>query len=858
LKKTSLNFLGEAFFMLKSLFFHKNIVILQRIMQPKTSMTKSLFIKFSFILLLLSIFTSSKAQEDVREFFVYDASNGMAANGAQTIKCTKTGRMVITTIGHVNFYDGHHFSHIVPMRSDMYPLPGYDGNYRLMFDRHHHLWLKDREQVVCVDLLTETVNHNPAKVFRELGINKPVEDLFADHNSMLWLHVGYELLSTDYNLTLPVRKESDLHDIDVYGDKYVLLFYDDGFVICYDLKTGKHVFDVISSDVSTLKSSVVYPYNKGFFQICNQEEGGAVLRYLDIEKRQWGQVLKVPYTLNNMTDNKGKLYVASAWGYWVYDLQTNEMQHVEELKLSKDRKIRTDVNVIEFDRQGGMWLGTENRGLLYAKPFTSPFHVYSWDQPESRHYFELMFEKLPKKMMPYQRHVNCVYTDSRGWKWTGTYSGLKLQRNAEDKGQIFMRKDGLMNEMVHSVVEDKKHDIWASTSFGISHLYINKDSVYRIESYIHRDNVPVEAFINGFAALLDDGNIVMQSMEHMVVFNPEKIHELNTEEFILYPKLVALQVNGQDVKAGELYDGHMVTDRAVTRTKDINVNYDQNTLLLTFSGLNYFRPMQTYYRVRVKGTRNYNEWRLLSNEKTPEYVDRYGMLHLSFTNLKPGNYAVELQTSILPDADNWEQDVYQWNIIVHEPWWRTTAIYLFLLFLVVVLLVANLVLYGRNMKMKMVRNNEEYDILQRIKTFAYRCANMSKEILSPYSIQTNNLSQAGDYGMSTDFMESMLKIVPYITGLKDNQNCSIRDMADLVGKSSSELYDLLAANLDKNPRTLIGLLRLTEAAELLKNTDKSVEEIANECNFISPNYFIASFYHRYRQTPADYRNSNAL
>ncbi len=821
-------------------------------------MSKSFFTRLGFVLLLMGIVISSKAQEDVREFFVYDASNGMAANGAQTIQCTRTGRMVITTIGHVDFYDGYHFSYIVPQRSDIYPLPGYSGHYRQMFDRHHHLWVKDREQLICVDLMTETIEHNPSKVLRELGVEKPVEDLFADRNSMLWMHIGYELVSKDHNITLPVRRESDLHDVDTYDDKYVVLFYDDGLVNCYELKTGKHVFDVPSSFVSVLNSSVIFPYKNGFFQIGNLNEGGAVLRYVDLEKRQWEKVLSVPYALNNMTEHKGKLYVAAAWGYWVYDLQTHDLKHVEELKLSKGRRIRTDVNVIAFDRQGGMWLGTENRGLLYAKPFTSPFHVYSWDEPEARHYFELMYEKLPKQFMPYQHHVNCRYTDSRGWQWTGTYTGLKLQRKAEGKVQIFGRKDGLMNEMVHSVVEDKKHDIWASTSFGISHLYIRNDSVYRIETYIDRDNVPVESFVNGFAALLDDGTIAMQSLEHMVVFNPENIHELKSDEFIIFPKLVDLQVNGQDVKARQLYDGQMIIDRAVTRTKDINVNYDQNTLLLTFSGMNYFRPMQTYYRVRVKGTRYYNDWRLLSHEKTPEYVDRYGMLRLSFTNLKPGTYAVELQTSLLPDGDNWEQTVYQWNIIVHEPWWRTTAIYMFMLLLGAILVVVNLVLYGRNMKMKMLRNNEEYDILQRIKAFANRCERMSNEIMAPYNIEENSISQAGDYGMSKDFMESMVKIIPYITAAGDKGKYSINDLARLVGKSTSEIYDLMATNLEKNPRTLIGWLRLEKGAEMLKTTDKTIEEIAEACNFKSPNYFIAAFYHRYRQTPADYRNSKAL
>ncbi len=818
----------------------------------------NLLVKFNIFLLLMGVSLNAKAQEEVREFIVYDASNGMAANGAQTITCTRTGRMVITTIGHVNFYDGHHFSHIVPQRSDIYPLSGYSGHYRLMFDRHHHLWLKDKEQVICVDLMTETVDHNPSKVFRELGAEKPVEDLFSDVNSMIWMQEGFDLYSPDHNVTLPVRRESDLHDVDTYGENSVALFYADGLVKCFDLKTGKHQYDVSSSFVTPLNSSVIFPYKKGFFQICNQEEGGAVLRYLDMEKRTWEKVLTVPYALNNMVENKGKLYIASSVGYFVYDPLTHETEHIEELQLSKGRTMRTDVNAIAFDRQGGMWLGTENRGLLYAKPFVSPFHVYSWSQPEARHYYELMAAKLPKTFMPYRHHVNCDFKDSRGWKWTGTYSGLKLQKNEDDKPQYFGRNDGLMNEMVHSVVEDKKHDIWVGTSFGISHLYIKSDSVYRIESYIHSDNVPVESFVNGLAALLDDGNIVMQSLDHMIVFNPANIHELDTDEFIIFPKLVALQVNGQEVTAGKLYDGQMITDRAITRTRDINVNYDQNTLLMTFSGMNYFRPMQTYYRVRVKGTRYYNEWRLLSHEKTPEYVDRYGMLRLSFTNLKPGNYEVELQTALVPNTDNWEQDVYKWNIIVHEPWWRTTAIYMILLVLVVGLLAYNAILYARNMKMKMLRNNEEYDILQRIKAFANRCDSMSNEVLIPYNLDESSIGKNGDYGMSQEFMEAMLKIIPFVTKDGGKQNYSISDMAELVGKSTSELYDLMAANLEKNPRTLIGWLRLNEAAEMLQKTDKTVEEIAQDCHYGSPNYFIAAFYHRFRQTPQDYRKSNAL
>ena len=45
---------------------------------------------------------------------------------------------------------------------------------------------------------------------------------------------------------------------------------------------------------------------------------------------------------------------------------------------------------------------------------------------------------------------------------------------------------------------------------------------------------------------------------------------------------------------------------------------------------------------------------------------------------------------------------------------------------------------------------------------------------------------------------------------------------------------------------------------MLKNTDKTVDQIADELKFVTTNYFISSFYHQYRQTPLAYRKSNAL
>ena len=67
---------------------------------------------------LITVFVLScllaEAADNTRErrFRVINAADGLADNSAQTIKSTFSGRMVVSTIGHINFYDGSGFTHI--------------------------------------------------------------------------------------------------------------------------------------------------------------------------------------------------------------------------------------------------------------------------------------------------------------------------------------------------------------------------------------------------------------------------------------------------------------------------------------------------------------------------------------------------------------------------------------------------------------------------------------------------------------------------------------------------------------------------------------------------------------------------
>jgi len=810
-----------------------------------------------WLLLMLLISVNTMGNDENLVFISYDASNGLADNSVQIVRSTRTGRVLIFTIGHINFYDGDSFVHIDPTGRDVIGLPGYKGGYQLFFDKYHHLWGKNRGVLVCVDLLTESFMPNVRQVLREMGVKKPIDDVYGDGECNMWFRSGKHLSDPKMNKDFTIHAEATLQDVDLFADSLLMLFHADGSVGVYDYKHPRYLYKDDAFKTAEEKqrygqSSILCLVDDQYYQIRNGDESAVLMRY-DVSERRWTKILETPFQMKDLYPKEDKLYIASERGYLVYYYQTGEVKHYETINLSKGRSMTPNINSLMFDRQGGLWMGTNSRGLLYAKAYPSPFSNFPTQSPEAEPYVKLLDQQSANdKPLPYK--INCELRDSRGWWWKGTYTGVTLERPGIPMVN-FNRKDGLINEVVHAIIEDDEHHIWVSTSYGVARLYVRDGDVSHVEVYINQDNIPNDAFLNRRAAKMPDGTIVMQTVDRIVTFNPSHFQGENFGKIVLYPKLCRLMVNGVYVEPGVKLDGKVILERSASRTHEIHVNYNQNSLTLTFSGLNYLRPVQTYYRVRVKGVTGYNNWRILSYGKSGGLVDKNGMLHLPLVAMTPGDYVIEMQTSMWPDK--WPVEPFTWILHVDQPWWRTTGLYILIVLLLVALGGLNFFYFNRNTKLRMRCLSDEEDMIRRLRGFADRCVELHGEQLAPVVATEHNRIIEDNDPESLAFDEVMVKLIPYVNKHRE-ERIRFRALADLAEMKKGELYVLLANHIDKNPRMLIAKLRLQEAADLLRNTEISVEDVADLLNFVSPNYFITSFFHRYHTTPEAYRNSNDL
>src|SRR5690606_19381370 len=81
----------------------------------------------------------------------------------------------------------------------------------------------------------------------------------------------------------------------------------------------------------------------------------------------------------------------------------------------------------------------------------------------------------------------------------------------------------------------------------------------------------------------------------------------------------------------------------------------------------------------------------------------------------------------------------------------------------------------------------------------------------------------------------------------------LRELAELMGMSDSRFSRYFKQTMHQSPLAYMHRLRVEKAAELLRETDRNILDIALELGFEHPGYFIRRFREQTGMTPAEYR-----
>lgn len=336
----------------------------------------------SLITLFLILFCLPLMADKHYAFTPIDVTQGLSGNKVRNIAQLPDGRMMITTEGQLNIYDGTRFNYLHYDSCHSLYLSEYAGYHHDYLDDHGYMWLKNWYQLMVVDVNHERLVVHPDSLFREWGVTEPLKDFFMDKSQNLWLVTSTDdLVRIDRkrehseiflsDISVPNGVSDQLYDIGLIQHQ-LFLFYRSGLLICYDLGSRKEIYrrslsDYLSAGTYGATSYIVFT-DDCFYQLCNGPQGSVMLVF-DTQLRQWRAILETKLWLNDLSiDKDHSIWVCCRYGLWNIDLVQNKTQYIPTLKLVDGRRIDTEVSTLCNDNQGGLWVGTANRGILYYHP----------------------------------------------------------------------------------------------------------------------------------------------------------------------------------------------------------------------------------------------------------------------------------------------------------------------------------------------------------------------------------------------------------------------------------------------------------------------------------------------------------
>lgn len=312
-------------------------------------------------------------------FTPVDTSQGLSDNKVRNIAQLPDGRMVITTEGQINLYDGTDFTYLHYGKQHLCGLSDYAGYNHVYVDANGYLWIKNMHLLMVMDIGNEQFVNRPDSLFRQWGITDPLKDLFVDKEDRLWvvtacddlLCIERERQHVSAFMSGVSLGNDQLYDLGVV-DGRLYLFYRSGMLVCCDLHTKKELYRCeMPSDIPVGyygNTSYVVQGKQAFYQLCNGDKGGVMLSF-DIRQRVWQRVMSTDTWFNYLSiDHDGSVWVSGPEGLCHLSSDLADIQYIPTLKMVDGQKIDTEVSTLYNDSQGGMWVGTVNRGILYYHP----------------------------------------------------------------------------------------------------------------------------------------------------------------------------------------------------------------------------------------------------------------------------------------------------------------------------------------------------------------------------------------------------------------------------------------------------------------------------------------------------------
>ena len=548
-------------------------------------------------------------------------------------------------------------------------VPGPLMVWNLIVDKNNWLWLAcDHSGLIVVDLKSKQWKQFLHNKFDDTTISdNTLRCLMQGDDGSMWIGT-YKNGVCQYVPGLSSIYNVELGDVttvseDKFGNYWVGT-NDDGIKV-YNPKTGE-VINHYTKDNSSLVSNIVvgsWPskdgslwfgsYNGGLTHCIPSSPSEATVLNYQASDNGNGLANNSVWALTE--DKWGRMWLSTlGGGLQMLDPKTQEYYTWN----TSNSQITSDyLTSVGWTKKGWLMVGTGN--------------FYSLVNPVSRKLVNQVIPETPEITVNINI-TNYVIEDSRGLIWQGSSSGLTIYDPETKFVKMLDMTNGLYGSSINSIIEDKKHTIWAVTDHGVSNIVPIKQNdgtwQFNVRSYNSRDGLQKAVYNQRSTFLTRDGKVLVGGQGGLDIIDASKLEDVHRKE---HPVFSGLQIFNQDIVAGQEYDGRVIIEEELDRCRELSLRFnDQFTIQLATNEVNINNSRRFAYKLE-----GFNENWVKTSETDP---------NITFNSLRAGSYI--LCVRILKEDGTLGEEESQLEITIRPPLYRTR--WMILLYILAVAAVA--------------------------------------------------------------------------------------------------------------------------------------------------------------------------
>lgn len=580
-------------------------------------------------------------------------------------------------------------------------------------------------------------NNNLVPFYNEIGssnwkFSNKIHSSFSDSQGNLWLCThskGLEKVtfrSVSFNMLKPKPNgyESLCNEVRALSedtDQNLWVGLKDGMLRIYD--RHHHYKGFLTTDGRIAKTGI--PMNGNvYFILCDSKgvmwlatKGGGLVRAertSSTEPRyhltRYTYDADDIYSLSNdnvycvYEDHYGRIWIATFANGINYLSQNkegrtifiNHRNHLKGYPIDLCHKAR----YITSDNNGNLWVGTTSGAVVFNENFKKPEDI------KYRH-----FSRKPDDRMSLSNNdVHWIMGTSKKEIYLATFGGgLNKLVSIDGKGHGVFKSysvlDGLPSDVLLSIREDKKQNLWISTENGISKFIPSEE---KFDNYDDRSITFRVRFSEAASTMTTDGELMFGTSTGVFFFHPDSIKKSHYVPNIVFSKLT---ISNKEVLPGE----NSILKVELDDTKGLVLSHRENVFSIQYAALDYTNPQNIQYAYKLDGFEN--QWTMADKLHSATY-----------TNLPKGHYVFMVRST---NSDGvWVDNTRTLDITVLPSFWETSfAYFLYVVFILLIILIAVYILFT------IYRLKHEVSVEQQVSDIKLRFfTNVSHELRTPLTL----------------------------------------------------------------------------------------------------------------------------